>query len=306
MAPASLTLIILTFNEEMHLDRCIASAKEIAERIVVVDSYSTDSTVDIAHKAGAEVLQRKFKNQADQFQWALDTLEITSDWILRLDADEYLEPKLREEIATRLAGLERDITGVRMKRKVYFRGRWIKWGGYYPSVFLRLWRTGAARVEQRFMDEHTVLTHGKTIQFDYDFVDENLRDITWWTEKHNGFTTRHMVDFLSLEYPLFKVDHGMEQDEREQASFRRFLRNKVFGRTPLYLRGMLYFIYRYFFRLGILDGRQGFVFHFLQGCWKWMLVDAKIEEAKTFIEAHGVEAFKDHLRERHNIEVPNN
>lgn len=302
-APLSLTVIVLSYNEEMHIERCLASVRSLAERIIVVDSFSADATVAIARRLGAETRQRAFKNQADQFQWALETCDVRSDWILRLDADEYLEPALIEEICARLPKLPVEVTGVRLKRKVIFRERWIKYGGYYPSVFLRLWRNGSARVEQRWMDEHIVLLRGKAIKFEGDFVDHNLRDITWWTEKHNRYATRQMVDFINLEHRVFPADRAMEQGARSQAGLKRFLRNKVFARTPLYVRGLLYFFLRYFLRLGFLDGRQGFVFHFLQGCWSWMLVDAKIDEARRYIEEHGVEAFKQHLRTHHKIEL---
>ncbi len=301
--PLSLTVVILTFNEEIHIARCIESVRAIAERIVVVDSFSTDRTAEIARSLGAEVVGRAFKHQADQFQWALDTQAITTAWTLRLDADEYLEPALAEELADRLPKLPAAIAGVRMKRKVIFRGRWIRWGGYYPAIFLRVWRTGSARIEQRWMDEHVVLTRGEAVLFRHDFVDANLNDITWWTDKHNRFATRQMVDFINLEHRLFPLDQGVGSVPAGQASFKRFMRNKVFARTPLYLRAVLYYFQRYVLRLGFLDGRQGFVFHFLQGFWNWMLVDAKIEEARAFIAANGVEAFKAHLKQRHNIDV---
>jgi len=299
----SLTVIVLTFNEELHIARCLANVQNLAERIIVVDSFSTDRTTQIAAQFGAEVVQRSFANQADQLQWALDTLQLTSDWILRIDADEYLEDVLKQEIRSRVPKLPEAVAGVNLKRKVIFRGKWIRWGGIYPSIFLRLWRTGAGRVEQRWMDEHTLLTRGESVTFHADFVDHNLQDITWWTEKHNRFTTRQMVDLVNIEYGLFPVDRGMEAATNTQAKFKRFLRNKVFRRAPLYLRGLLYFAQRYVLRLGFLDGREGFVFHFLQGCWNWILIDAKIDEAHRFIKVHGIGAFKAHLRERHGIDL---
>ncbi len=299
----SITAIILTRDEEIHLARCIDSIAGLVARIIVVDSFSSDATVAIARARGAEVLTRRFVHQADQFQWALDTVPIASDWVLRLDADEYLEPALAKEIADRLPTLPNEITGVVFKRKVFFRGRWIRWGGYYPTYLLRLWRAGAARVEQRFMDEHVVLKHGQTTVFAHDFVDHNLKDITSWTEKHNSYATRQMVDFLNLEYRFFLVDRALGQGPGAQARLKRFLRNRVFAHAPLYLRGLLYFFQRYFVRLGFLDGREGFVFHFLQGLWNWILIDAKIDEARQFIAQHGVEAFKAHLKSRHGIDL---
>lgn len=303
MPPLSLTAIILTFNEEIHIERAIASVAALVERVVIVDSFSTDRTVEIARGLGAEVVQRPFINQGEQFQWALDTLEIASDWVLRLDADEYLEPDLADEIEARLPSLSAEITGVEMPRKVLFQGRWIRHGGYYPLHFLRMWRTGAGHIEQRWMDEHAVLVRGRSVRFRGNFVDENLKDITWWTEKHNRFTTRQMVDYINLEHPLFPRDQTMVNDSNGQARWKRFLRNAVYGKAPLYLRAVLYFLQRYILKLGFLDGRKGFVFHVLQGFWNMMLIDVKIGEARAFIADHGVEAFKAHLRSRHGIDV---
>jgi glycosyltransferase involved in cell wall biosynthesis len=303
--PATLpiTVVVLTFNEEIHIARCLHNVRAFAERVVVVDSFSTDRTLEIAREMGAEIHQHAFRNQADQFQWALENIRLSSTWVMRLDADEFLEAPLIAELRLRLMSLPAEVTGINLRRKVVFRGRWIRWGGYYPTYLLRIWRNGNARMEQRWMDEHLVLVRGETITLHNDIVDCNLNDITWWTDKHNRFTTRQMVDFINLEYGLFPIDPGLEHGATPQARFKRFQRNKVFARAPLYVRGLLYFFLRYFIRLGFLDGRQGFVFHFLQGCWNWMLVDAKIDEARAFICKNGVEAFKAHLKSCHGIDV---
>lgn len=299
----SITAIILTFDEELHIERCLENVLEIAERVVVVDSYSHDRTVEIARRLGAEVLQRPFKHQADQFQWALDTLDITSQWVLRLDADEYLELALLAEMQRRLPALPADVAGVRLKRKLIFRNQWIRRGGYYPTVLLRLWRTGTAEVQQLWMDEHVMLKSGKTIVFDGDFCDHNLRDITWWTEKHNRYATRKMADFIAIEHGLVRPGSAgaVRADDGRRA--KRFLQDTLFRRSPLYLRSVLYFFYRYILRLGFLDGRRAFVWHALQGFWYFMLIDAKVEEARTFIAANGIEAFRVQLASRQGIEL---
>ncbi len=299
----SLTVIVLTYNEEIHIERCIRNAQQVAERVIAVDSFSSDRTVEIARGLGAEVVQRPFKNQADQFQWALDTIPIGSDWVLRLDADEYLEPALIAEMKQRLPVLPQTTTGVNLKRKFFFRERWIRWGGYYPTVLLRLFRRGAARIEQRWMDEHLVLTHGSAETFANDFADHNLNDITWWVDKHNGYAVRQMVDFLNLEYGIFPADLKPARSQNSHAKLKRYLRNRVFGRAPLYLRSVLYFVQRYIFRLGFLDGRQGFVFHVMHGLWYFLLIDAEIEDGRAILARDGVEGFKAWLRKRHGIDV---
>lgn len=300
-APLSITAIILTRDEELHLERCIASIRDLVSRIVVVDSFSSDATIDIAKRLGAEIFQRAFRNHADQFQWGVDAAAPTTDWILRLDADEYFEPALGDELRASLPALGADVTGLYLRRKVIFRDTWIRHGGYYPTFLLRLWRNGCGRIEQRWMDEHIVLTRGAARKSQENFVDHNLAGITAWTDKHNRYATRQMVDFLNLEYGFFPGDAAIDREAGSQARAKRFLRNRIFARAPLYLRGLLYFFQRYFLRLGFLDGRDGFVFHFLQGLWNWILIDAKIDEARAYIAAHGVEAFKTRLATHYGI-----
>jgi len=305
-APARLpiTAIILTFNEAIHIERCITRIAPLVERVVVVDSYSTDDTVAIARRLGAEVYQHPFKHQADQFQWALDTIAVSTAWIIKLDADEYLEPEVLDEIRLRLAELPRDVSGVEFKRKFIFMGRWIRWGGYYPTILTRLWRTGQGYIEQRWMDEHVVLRSGRSVMFDRgDMVDENLSGVTAWVAKHNRYAVRQMVDFINREHQFFEIDGTLDERGHASARWRRFLRNRVFARTPLYVRSFLLFFYRYVIRLGFLDGKAGLVFHTMHGLWFFLLIDANIDEARAYIRAHGIDAFKQHLRERHGIEV---
>ena len=300
----SITVIILAFNEAVHIERCISRLWPIARRIVVIDSLSTDDTVAIARRCGAEVFERPWKNHADQFQWALDTVEPATDWVMRIDSDEYLEDGLQTEITARLADLPASVSGIDFKLKVIFRKRFIRWGGYYRTHLTRLWRNGMGRIEQRWMDERIVLSGGETVHFKGgDLVDENLKDIGWWTAKHNGYATLQMVDFINREYGLFPVDPGIDAGVQKQARWKRFLRNTVYGEAPLYLRAVLYFLQRYFLRLGFLDGREGFVWHFLHGFWFFVLMDAKIDEARLYIREHGVEAFRQRLTDHYQVRI---
>lgn len=306
MPPArpSITIIILTRNEEKHLARCLERISPIAARILIIDSFSTDATLEIAARFGAEIHQNIWVNYASQFQWALDNLEIETDWVMRLDADEYCEPALIEEILSRVPALSPDVSGIALRRKVIFNGRFIRHGGIYPTVLLRLFRTGLGRIEQRWMDEHCVVESGATVLFQNDLVDENLNDISWWTEKHNAYATRQMIDLINQEFGLFPEDEIAREGAHSRTRLRRFQREKIFAPMPLYLRASLYFLYRYVLRLGFLDGRPGFLFHFLQGWWNWVLVDAKIEEARGYIQRNGVDAFRQHLATRHGHHLP--
>lgn len=303
-APLSITAIVLTFNEEVHIARCLERLRPLVDRIVVVDSFSTDQTVEIARAFDVEVLQRTWKNPADQLNWALEAVQVRTDWVLRLDCDEYLEPGLQAALRRRLPRLPADITGLEFRLKVLFRGRFIRFGGYYRTWLPRLWRRGAARIEQRWMDERAVLTHGRAIRLvGGDLVDASLKDIDWWTAKHNRYATLHMVDFVSREFGLAPVDRSVETGVNGQGRFKRFLRDRVYAGAPLYLRAVLYFLQRYILRLGFLDGRQGFVWHVLQGFWLFVLIDAKIEEAREMIRREGPDAFRSWLKVRHGVDL---
>lgn len=277
--PFSLLVIVLTRNEEDHIERLLLCLRSLGAKGFMVDSYSTDSTVSVARALGAHVVQHQFVNYALQFQWALDNFPIESEWVMRLDADETLTPELVEEIRRRLPALPPDVTGVNLKRRHIFLGRWIKHGGRYPLTLLRIWRKGAARIEQRWMDEHMVLLHGRAVTFEHDFSDHNLNDLSFFTDKHNKYATREAIDVLMQRYGLGGADEALTRDSASrQAAAKRWLKERVYNRLPFWLGPLGYFLYRYFIQLGFLDGREGLVYHFLQGLWYRFLVGAKVLE----------------------------
>ena len=272
-----LTAIVLTYNEEIDLPACLDSLGRLECRIVVVDSGSDDRTVDIARQAGAEVFHHEFESQAQQLNWALDNVPMDAEWLLRLDADERITPELAEELTERLARPADGVTGLYVKRREYFMGRWIRHGGYYPTWLLRVWKRGAARCEDRMMDEHMVLSEGEAAFLDHDIVEESGKGLFRWTEKHNRYAVREAQAVLAGS-----SDGGVRPSPfGAPESRRRWLRDRVYGRTPLFARAFLYFGYRYFLRLGFLDGRAGLVFHFLQGCWYRFQVDALLYESRS-------------------------
>ena len=181
----TVSVIILTYNESLHIARAIESVRAFSDEVLVVDSFSSDDTCEIARRHGALVVQHAFVNQAKQFQWALDNLPVTGNWTMRLDADEIIEADLAAQINTRLPTLDQDITGINFKRKHIFMGRWVRHGGRYPLQMLRLWRTGQGRIEDRWMDEHISVAEGRTITLEGGFADHNLHDLTFFTHKHN-------------------------------------------------------------------------------------------------------------------------
>lgn len=279
---ADLTVIILAFNEERHLARCLLSLQGVAKRAVVVDCFSTDRTVAIAREHGADVVQHAWINYATQFNWALDNVAIDTQWTMRLDADEVVTPELAETLKRELPRSPVAVMGLTVNRQIHFLGRWIRHGGIYPLRMLRVWRTGHGRCENRWMDEHMIVD-GEIGHLPADIADINLNNVTWWTGKHNQYASREAVDLLMHR----------RSGEREtattqlnfQARMKRWLKLKVYARLPLGLRALLYFLYRYFVLLGFLDGWQGLAFHFLQGFWYRFLVDVKVHELETLMQS---------------------
>lgn len=279
-----ITAIILTFNEAIHIERAIRSVQPFVHQICVVDSGSSDGTPDIARRLGAEVHTHAFVNQARQLQWALDTLDIRGEWVLRLDADEIIEPDLAREISERLPALPGDVVGVRFKRKHIFMDRWVRHGGRYPLLMLRLWRKGNGRVEDRWMDEHIVVQGGRTVTFEGGFADHNLNDLTYFIDKHNRYATREAIEVLNQRRGLFARDEALNaHSASRQAALKRRLKEGVFNRMPFTVSAPLYFLWRYVFQLGFLDGRSGLVYHFLQGCWYRFLVGARLMELERAV-----------------------
>ena len=179
-----LSVIILTYNEELHIRRCLENVLPIAKKIYVIDCFSTDKTKEIASKLGAEVVEHEWPgNQAEQFNWALNNLPIDTRWVLRLDADEYLLPELVQELQEKLPTLPDDVTGIIFNRRHIFMGKWMR-RGIYPVKLLRVFRYGKGMCEQRLMDEHIQLTEGRAVEFEHDFCDHNLNNLSWFCHKH--------------------------------------------------------------------------------------------------------------------------
>jgi glycosyltransferase involved in cell wall biosynthesis len=275
----SLAVIILTFNEERHIARALSSVAGIASELFVVDSFSTDRTVELARAHGATVIPHEFINYAKQFQWALDNAPISADWIMRLDADEVIEPDLAARIRDELPRLPDHVAGVNLKRKHIFLGRWIRHGGRYPLVLLRIWRRGRGRIEDRWMDEHIILSGGGTVTFDGGFTDHNLNDLTFFTDKHNKYATREAIDVINQRRRLFQRDvELMAEEGSRQAAITRWIKEKFYNRIPYQISAPAYFLYRIVLRFGFLDGKEGIVYHGLQGLWYRFLVGAKVDE----------------------------
>ncbi len=294
----SITAIILTYNEEIHLQRCIDSIKNICEKIIIIDSFSTDSTEKIGKENNVDFYQHKWVNYATQFNWGLKNTSISSDWVLRIDADEYLLPELQLEISDKIENLPKNISGIELFLRRVFLDRHIK-RGLGNIKMIRLFRTNKAFVENRWMDEHIKVIEGDIIVFDGEFADHNLNNITWWTEKHNGYSIREAIDLLNIEFNLFNTEEIGELNNQSNSKRKKKVK---YVNYPLFLRCFIYFIYRYFFKLGFLEGKEGFLWHFLQGWWYRTLVDSKIYEIKKACGSD-VQKMKEYIKRHYNIEL---
>jgi glycosyltransferase involved in cell wall biosynthesis len=274
----SLTAIVLTYNEEIHLQRCLDSLKGVCSEIVVIDSYSTDNTKEIAIENGARFYQNKFSNHANQLNWGIEFGNITTDWVIRVDADEYLSEVLAQNIKDHLVTMDVNVHGIRVKRLMYFFDKPLKKGGMYPIWHTKLWRNGSAFCEQRWMDERMKLNHGNITSLEGDLVDHNLNNLTWWTQKHNGYATREAIDILDKIYNFTNSSQVQSNLLGNGEERRRWMKERYL-KLPLFLRPFLFWFVRYFLQGGFIEGKRGFIWNILQCGWYRFLVDAKIYEA---------------------------
>jgi glycosyltransferase involved in cell wall biosynthesis len=264
--------IILSKDEELNLPFCLESLASLPADIFVIDCGSTDHTVEIARSFGARVLVHPWTNYSTQMNWAIRNIQTGAPWIMRLDADEILSPELRAAIRDRLPLLPVSVSAAMVRLRIHFLGRWIRHGGMYPLWLLRIWRRGAAICEERWMDEHMVLSQGEVVRLPADLIHDNRKSLDEWISKHIGYAAREARDLSAA---------ATSRDLSGQAGRKRWFKENLYQRVPLFLRAWLYWFYRYFLRLGFLDGPQGFAYHFLQALWYRSLVDAKILESRS-------------------------
>ena len=267
---STIAAIILTKNEEKDLPACLESLRGVADETYVIDSGSTDRTIQIARTFGATVLEHEFVNHAAQLNWALGVIETRAEWLFRIDADERVSERLAESLRRRLPRFGPEVSGVEVACRIRFLGRQLRWGDTYPVWLLRLWRRGKGRCEDTWMDEHMLLDGGKTVRVQGDLIHEIPKSLSEWTRKHDWYADRECRDILAHSVNATRL-HG-------QARLKRILKQQVYLRLPLFYRAFFYWFYRYFLRLGFLDGKEGLIYHFLQAFWYRFLVDAKLYE----------------------------
>lgn len=264
-----ITVIILTGNERLHIARCIEKLAALEPRqIVIVDSESTDGTRQIAEETAAKlgldlrvVVYPWPGNQAAQFQRALERVLLRSQWVLRLDADEYLTEALIEEIKAKLPKIGEDVDGVVLKRRHvvgWLGDKWVK-RGMYPARILRLFRAGHGRSDMKIMDEHIVVDR-KVVEFDHDFIDHSMISFEDWKVKHRNYAQREAISHLSGE-----------KSTGEKAGKKEF-----YYKLPRYLRPFVYFALRFLVKGAIFEGPAAWRWCFYHALWYRLLVDKEI------------------------------
>jgi glycosyltransferase involved in cell wall biosynthesis len=266
--------VILTYNEEVNLPECLKSLAGLDCELFVVDSGSTDRTLQIARAGGAKIAEHPFENYAAQRNWAQQNLPLRTEWVLHLDADERLTPELVAEINRKMQQPNPQVAGFLFRKRTIFMGRWMKHGGHYPSFHLRLFRKSKGVCEDRLYDQHFVVD-GPVATLDGDYLDVVASNIYTWTLRHARWAR---LEAQEMTEPSV-AEHRVRPDPFGNAIERkRWLRQGVYARAPLFVRPFIYGIYRYFVRLGFLDGKEGLIFHFLQACWYRFLIDCEILE----------------------------
>jgi len=291
-----ITAIIMTYNEERNLRACLESVKDYIDDIIIVDSFSNDKTEEIAKEYTDKFYENKWINYSKQYLWAMANTDIKNEWVIRLDADERWTKEGFDELRKIIEDDNAD--GVYIKMKIFFMGRFIKYGTFYPNYFLRVYKRSKGAMEDRWMDEH-IKVDGVVVHSNIDVIESNYdrqENISLWTDKHNGYSTREAVEVLIAKHKIHEVDTvaNLSGNKTER---KRWIKENIYFKIPLFVRPYLYFIYRYFLKFGFLDGKEGFIFHTLHAFWYRFLVDTKVYQIEQLAKNNNQtiqEVVKDH------------
>ncbi len=270
-------VIVITFNGEPDLGQCLSSVSGWADEIFIVDSFSTDGTLEVARRFTDRIYHHRFEGFAAQRNWALHNLPFSHEWVLFLDQDESLTEELRAEVSGILRDGVSGINGFYIKRRFMFMGRWLRQGGYYPGSVLRLFRWASGRVVDAGLREYVVVK-GRVGVLQHDMIHESVRDLSSWIAKHNRYADTEAAELMARTgRENLKAAGGTGVLERR---WYLWLRAHIWDRLPPLIRPLLLFFYRYIVRLGFLDGVPGLIYCFLHDLWYPFLIDAKHRELR--------------------------
>lgn len=262
-----ISVLIMTLNEEVNLPACL-EAVSWSDDIVVLDSFSSDRTVEIAKAAGARVVQHEYVNELSQRRYGLRQIAFKYPWVYLPDADEITPPELRDEMLAVTADTDHPEAVFRCRFKVFFMGRWIRHSSLYPTWVVRLVRPDRVDFEQREINCHWVV-EGPEGRLENHFVHYSFnKGITWWFEKHNRYSwheARESLNSLTAE----RIDWRGLLDGGDSVRRRRALKALSF-RMPC--RPFFRFLYMYLLRRGFLDGWPGYLYCRLLASYEFMIV----------------------------------
>tara|TARA_X000000950_G_scaffold84957_1_gene106923 strand:- start:9318 stop:10172 length:855 start_codon:yes stop_codon:yes gene_type:complete len=274
-----LSVIIITFNEESNIRDCINSIKKVTNNIFVVDSYSTDRTQEILGEMGVKFVEHEFVNYSEKRNWAQKNNPFKTRWVFHLDADERFTPKLSEWLIKVFPVKKKEYDGFLFSRKTIFLNKWIKYGGQYPNYHSRLFKEQLGHCESKHYDQHWVVESKSITRIPgIDILNLVGKNLDEFILSHNNWASKEAKNILfSTPEQRGEVEARLFGNPIQK---RRWLKQNIFEKFPLFLRSFLYFFYRYFIRLGFLDGKEGLIFFILQSFWFRFLVDAKVFEIK--------------------------
>ena len=290
-------IILLTFNEERNLGACLDSLQGLDAPLFVVDSFSTDGTLAMLDQRGVPYVQHVFENYARQRNWAQEVCPFNTPWVMHLDAGERLTPELVRWLQTEFHP-ESAVDGYMFSRRTHFLGRWIRYGGHYPNYHLRLFRRTHGRCEDKAYDQHFVCD-GVTQHLPpgIDIIDTVCDTLYQFTQSHARWALYEAIETVGGQMQQGEVEARLGGTPIEQ---KRWLKQRVFQRSPLFVRALLYYLYRYLLRGGFRDGAPGLIFHFLQGFWFRFLIDANVWELRRAVRESG-QSLGDVVRERYKF-----
>jgi glycosyltransferase involved in cell wall biosynthesis len=276
-----ITVLILARDEEVNLPDCLHSVCGWADQaLVVLDPRTTDRSRQVAAAAGATVVENLFRGYAQQREWALRSGSVRNTWVLVLDADERVTPELRRDVTAAVTG-DAPHAAYGMRTRFIFYGRWMK-HCWYGTWNLRLFRRDRARYEMREVHEH-VLVDGTTGYLDGDLIHNDFKDMDSWIAKHNRYATLEAKEIVAggVEERLAGNLFGTRVERR------RWIKDRLWNRMPF--RPLALFVYLYFVRLGVLDGRLGFRFCLMHAIFD-AFTTAKVWESR-WTTAHAAENY---------------
>ncbi|HEY4785460.1 MAG TPA: glycosyltransferase family 2 protein [Bacteroidales bacterium] len=275
-----LTVILLTFNEEQNLPECFESIKTLNANLFVVDSFSTDGTVEFLKKNQINYVQHPFENYANQRNWAQQHNPFNTEWVFHLDAGERFTEELTDWLKNKFDPENNLADGYMFSRRTMIFGKEVYHGGQYPNFHLRLFRAVKGKCEEKLYDQHFVVAGNvKAIKHRIDIIDTVLDSWHNFIEAHNRWALYEAIEIVKQN----QADTGEVKSRLFGSPIerRRWFKNNIFQKAPLFIRSLLFFLYRYIFRFGFLDGKTGLAFHFLQGFWFRFLIDANVLEIRV-------------------------